>query len=682
MDNLIIISDCSGSESSSSGVRTDRKIYQRVRRKKRLKRKTRYRPPPDTSTPFRASPDVIDLTGNGCALSDSDIDIIDLTGVETNKEMFLEISSTQEGFFRTEKMIKSEFACNHSCHHDTGDSNMEGTESSWCSCASSSGDQCKECSECCQHSFESSYTTVNSDMGSLESISDDLLEQDESSVVTTSDCPTYEGNCDTSIKDPIVLPDLSSDTSYPNRLTLDCASRCSKSPVTSEPAPVVSSSSKSPIKESVEKGDKGEGAVQAAPSNIAWLYKLRQYKNHPVHHLFFRRIKQEEGARKSLHVKPNPIPSRRMNILSSTVEECFPRGTLHFLSEFVSSHNYPPTVHQYPQIDPSILCHVIRHILLGADEQGLVNDAYATLMKVQELHPANMSTVSWDWNQLTEVMEKKEHPARLLFLQYVVQTLDDDFQVNVRRRSLQKCLAKTMLSCDKSFANIRDVIKWLIATVKKCSEIDRDEQCDCISVGNDNLRVIGLLQRMLSIAVEVDKSPTCSSNKIAEFMFSEIICITTRYQRELLFCSTESALLRAKVLEVMFHHSCEQHKTIPFSMGKILYFIEHSTLFLEEQRPGGEWQRWDEMLHHISLLFLSYQRIMSEHLLIPVTDRIDHILQATQPMTLGEDICEADVELQISNFKARTTTGEEIPQAFLDRLHMLRAMLCSAIRPS
>ncbi|MEE6527016.1 hypothetical protein FKM82_028038 [Ascaphus truei] len=87
-----------------------------------------------------------------------------------------------------------------------------------------------------------------------------------------------------------------------------------------------------------------------------------------------------------------------MNIVISTVEERFPQGTLHFLTEFVSPHHYPPT---------NILCHVIRSILLDGEEQGVMTDAYTLLMKVQELHPATMSTVPWDWSLLTTVMQKK-----------------------------------------------------------------------------------------------------------------------------------------------------------------------------------------------------------------------------------------------------------------------------------
>ncbi|XP_053573055.1 SUMO-interacting motif-containing protein 1 isoform X2 [Bombina bombina] len=378
-------------------------------------------------------------------------------------------------------------------------------------------------------------------------------------------------------------------------------------------------------------------------------------------------------------IKPLPIPSRRMNIVSHTVEEDFPRGTLHYLTEFVSPHHYPPTAHQYPSLDPPILCHIIRSILLGAQEPGIMNEAYTFLMKVQELHPVKLSTVPWDWNLFTEMMEKEKHPARLLFLQYVVQTLDDDFQLHVQRRSLQKCLAKSMLSCDKSFANIRDIVKWLVDSLKNVTEVCTAEYDH--NTMNDHQKVTCLLQRMLSIAVEVDQSPTCSSNKIAGFMFTYVLSINSRHQREMFLKSIESTLLRAKLLDVMFQHSCELPPTLPLSLSKILYFIDHSTLLLEERSRGKEWQRWDEMLHHLCLLFFSYQRIMPEHLRTPVTERIDCILQSTQAHMPNEDldITEADVEFCLNNFKTRTL-GSEIPQTIQAKLNLLYSLFCTTIK--
>lgn len=91
------------------------------------------------------------------------------------------------------------------------------------------------------------------------------------------------------------------------------------------------------------------------------------------------------------------------------------------------------------------------------------------LMKIQQLCPANAKTVEWDWKLFTYVMEEEGQalPGRILFLRYIVQMLEDDFQQILRRQwqHLQQSIANTILSCDKQPHNVRDVIKWLVKAV-------------------------------------------------------------------------------------------------------------------------------------------------------------------------------------------------------------------------
>lgn len=55
----------------------------------------------------------------------------------------------------------------------------------------------------------------------------------------------------------------------------------------------------------------------------------------------------------------------------------------------------------------------------------------------------------------TSICPQEKPPGWLLFLQYVVQTLEDDFQQNLRLRMLQKSIAKKVLSCDMCFNNVK-----------------------------------------------------------------------------------------------------------------------------------------------------------------------------------------------------------------------------------
>ncbi|XP_073422180.1 SUMO-interacting motif-containing protein 1 isoform X2 [Dendrobates tinctorius] len=338
--------------------------------------------------------------------------------------------------------------------------------------------------------------------------------------------------------------------------------------------------------------------------NKSLLYKLRYFKKPPVTHHFFPHKNSQ----------PAPVPLTRVNLVNSTIEESFHPGTLYFLSEFVSEAHYPPR---------DLISHVINSILLGAEEQTIRREAYEILMKVQRLHPATSESVAWQWNLLSDVMtSKQEYQSVELFLQYVAQTLDDDFHLCLQRRALHKSLCKLMLSCDKTFCNVKQVIDWLIDVVNRISETGQEDPSQC------NLqRTVFLLQRMVSIAVDVDNSPTMSSNKMSEYIFPHVLVLKTRQQRELFFSSTGNVLLRAKILELIFLHSCTIPPTpqVSLSFDEIIYFIRNSTLQLENQGP--EWQKWDEILHHLTVLCLSLQTIITD-LFLQIT--YEPLLQTAQ----------------------------------------------------
>lgn len=56
---------------------------------------------------------------------------------------------------------------------------------------------------------------------------------------------------------------------------------------------------------------------------------------------------------------------------------------------------------------------------------------------------------------MLSIYPQEKPPGQLLFLQYVVQTLEDDFQHNLKSHQLQKSIAKKVLSCDLCFANVK-----------------------------------------------------------------------------------------------------------------------------------------------------------------------------------------------------------------------------------
>uniref|UniRef100_A0A8C3NXE5 SUMO interacting motifs containing 1 n=1 Tax=Cyanoderma ruficeps TaxID=181631 RepID=A0A8C3NXE5_9PASS len=376
---------------------------------------------------------------------------------------------------------------------------------------------------------------------------------------------------------------------------------------------------------------------QATPARTeadskARLDKLHNFSRSGVQHFFLQGI----GPSRETQQKPGLIPSMKLSMVHTTMEENILEGTLYFLNEFVSCQHCPPK---------EIICHLIKQMLSDTHEGEILNDIYMLLLKIQMLHPADITTVGWDWTLVKFIMEDEEKPrGRLLFLQYVVQTLEDDFQHNLKLHQLQKSIAKMVLSCDLHFNNVKTML---------------------------------LLQRMLSMAVEVDRSPTCSSRKIADDIFLFILHIPLRSQREALLNTMESQLLRCRLLELLFQHSCDVPTASSMSLDKILYFLGHSSVLPQFQDETATWERWDEMLQYMSLLLLSYQSVKLEHLRTSVSDRMDLIAQKAKPrLQDSDDISQLDIQLKINNFinRMQETLGQPFHPQIQEKLFMLQEL--------
>ncbi|XP_075712584.1 SUMO-interacting motif-containing protein 1 isoform X2 [Rhinoderma darwinii] len=578
---------------------------------------------------FFSQQDIIDLTGNGdfCAhVTSSEDNVIDLTGHE---------EETLHGTFQQQMKSESKLNICNRTEDGWSDPKSEVIFNSLVneSCKSRDDKSTESC-------FRSTSSSICSAKGIMDAGHPDHLPRSRD-----ADLPINH------MKPPPV-----------NSLHLQATYNKDPGRVLSEIGTQVEyiTSSTSALMTAKPEDNEEETFSQSPLVNKSLLYKLRYFKKPPVSHLFPHTFRHDKNR------QPVPMPLSRTNLVNNTKDESFHQGTLYFLSEFLSASHYPPK---------DLISHVI-NVLLGAEDQTIRLEAYMILMRIQRLHPATSESVAWDWKLLSEVMSKQEHQTSHLFLQYVVQTLDDDFHLCLQRRMLHKCLCKSMLSCDKSFYNVKQVIHWLIDAVKYLPENCQDSSSQC-----NRQRVVFLLQRMLSIAVEVDNSPTMNSNKMADYIFPYITVLKTRQQREIFFSSAENILLRAKILEAVFHHSCQMPPPPMLSLCfcKILYFISNSTLQLENQGP--EWQRWDEMLHHIILLCLSLQTIITDHLRSPVIDRTDEILKRPRSQLYqSEDITLPEVDISLANFQHRMSPGTEPAAALLNRLFLLRSLLHTAVK--
>ncbi|OWK09384.1 hypothetical protein Celaphus_00006668, partial [Cervus elaphus hippelaphus] len=315
--------------------------------------------------------------------------------------------------------------------------------------------------------------------------------------------------------------------------------------------------------------------------NRPCLHRLKYFLRPPVHHLFFQTLIPDKDTRENKGQKLEPIPHRRLRMVANTIEENFPLGTVQFLMDFVSPQHYPPR---------EIVAHIIQKILLsGSETVDVLKEAYMLLMKIQQ------DVIKWLIRAVTE--DRLIQPP------------------NENQTSPGKGILKTSSSHPSSQPNLTKNANQLVCFTRAFSTPAGTSSqpagtLPLICVLCSGLRIVCQLQRMLSIAVEVDRTPTCSSNKIAEMMFGFVLDIPERSQREMFFTTMESHLLRCKVLEIIFLHSCETPTRLPLSLAQALYFLNNSTSLLKCQSDKTQWQKWDELVEHLQFLLSSYQHVL------------------------------------------------------------------------
>uniref|UniRef100_W5MYC6 SUMO interacting motifs containing 1 n=1 Tax=Lepisosteus oculatus TaxID=7918 RepID=W5MYC6_LEPOC len=386
-----------------------------------------------------------------------------------------------------------------------------------------------------------------------------------------------------------------------------------------------------------------------------------------------------------------PICHRSLRLVHTTMEENYPEGTLQFVLDFLHPCFYPTG---------DIVSHVLRKLLLESQSSIRVTEAYNLLMKIQQLHPAKQSTVQWDWELLSSAMDEKKHPPAVLsmLLHYVLQTLEDDFHRRVTLQELHRSIVKATLSCDRKFANVRDVVNWLTTAVMN-STAEPEEKSKQKLGGTEfhvwpalqnvyvpfssclvfSCRIVFLLQKMLALAIEVDRSPTCSSSKLSREMFHTLVnTVPHRHHRLQLLKTMESKLLQCKLLELLLDHACPQKTTMPMSLSLLLHFLQNTELPLDPTDGNGDrWLRWNELLEMLFMLFVSYGEVLAGHLRYSITERAR---SGTAPIK-NDRITQAAVQEAADAFCNRVARdlGEPLNSQLEQRIHLLQSLLQGAV---
>ncbi|XP_030251754.1 SUMO-interacting motif-containing protein 1 isoform X3 [Sparus aurata] len=355
---------------------------------------------------------------------------------------------------------------------------------------------------------------------------------------------------------------------------------------------------------------------------------------------------------------PEVLCRQSLSLVYSTIDENYPEGTLQLLSDLLQPGYYPPK---------DITFHLLRGILLDPQcPHHLCVQAFNLLIRTQRHHMADKSTVPWDWELLTSVMANQDHTKGQLcqivrmLMEYVVQTLEDDFQAKLSTSSLHNSIAKKILSCDQQFPRVRDVIKWLFSAIIKSTE--HGESIEAARERDEQIRMVSIFQRMLSLALEVDRSPALTSAKLSQELFHMLISgLPLRAQRMLLLESLQSKLLRCKLVEHLLDYTCPVKTSLPMSLSLLLHFMKNCTLAPDHTDGTEMWQRWEELVHLLWMLLLSYNKAMNGYLCSSVTEqtgRAGTLVYKQDDMVTKSAVVEA-VEAFLS--RSQADIGQSLP---------------------
>ncbi|XP_005795531.2 SUMO-interacting motif-containing protein 1 [Xiphophorus maculatus] len=363
---------------------------------------------------------------------------------------------------------------------------------------------------------------------------------------------------------------------------------------------------------------------------------------------------------------PEVLCRQSLSLVYSTIEENYPEGTLQLLSDLLQPGFYPPK---------DITTHLLRGILLDPHcPHHLSLQAYNLLMRTQRHHRANRSSVPWDWELLTSVMSnqleqskqqydgKKENQWDIicLLLEYCVQTLEDDFTARCSSSSLSHSIAKATLSCDRQFSRVRDVIKWLFCVIMKTTE--NEDSKEGIKIKDEQMRIVSVFQRMLSLALEVDRSPALNSAKLSHELFHMVLShMPLRAHRMLLLESLQSKLLSCKLLEQLLDYACPEKVSIPMSLKLLLHFLKNCTLASDPTDGLERWRKWEELIHLLWMLLLSYSKAMKGCLTSSPFEQIGK--EATLVYKPDDMVSKSAVQEAVNAFLSRSQEdiGEALP---------------------
>lgn len=273
----------------------------------------------------------------------------------------------------------------------------------------------------------------------------------------------------------------------------------------------------------------------------------------------------------------------QMTSVEGLKEENFDQSVLTTVVSFMSHCRKPPL---------TLVFYLFNGILLSRQSK-CGKECFRVLWRIQVLHPAvvlQMVSQRITWEFISRIIKLCCEDAfysegnclalnAVLALSFLVSILEEELKL--KSFSVVKTNAYRLLNISKSARNIKDVITWLETALQEHASTQPTHSCQ------RDVCLVYLLQRMLVLSLTVSKQLEECALCIGSEMFLVYSKFPSVELKTLFLQSTQSHLLRAKLIELVVRNCCPLSQTDLEDSGIPKEGLKHIVIVDFQRSPPG-----------------------------------------------------------------------------------------------
>ncbi|XP_068746942.1 SUMO-interacting motif-containing protein 1-like isoform X2 [Montipora capricornis] len=242
----------------------------------------------------------------------------------------------------------------------------------------------------------------------------------------------------------------------------------------------------------------------------------------------------------------------QMNSIQALKEENFHQSVLATVCSFMNQSRTPPQ---------SLAFYMLNSILLSK-QSNCGKECFRVLKRIQLLHPVvplRMVSQKITWEFISMIIEQcsvNAYQSRgndlsvnaSLALSFLVSVMEEE--INKKTFSVVKTSVYRLLNVAKRASNVQNVISWIERAILEHGSNHHIYGRQC------NVCLVNLLQRMLMLSLGVGERPDDCASSIGNEMFLVYHRLPSVELKTVFLQSTQSHLLRAKLIEFIVRNCC------------------------------------------------------------------------------------------------------------------------------